>query len=67
MLSWLTLDGGLAGNVIPRQVPEVVVRDEGVVVGEVVRITSMKKRKNSTWRPGARLVRVKPITPRAIA
>ena len=48
MLSWPTLQGGLAGNVIPCQAPEVVERDEGVVVRKDVGIRKTKMRKNST-------------------
>ena len=66
MLSWSTLEEGLARNIIPRQAPAVVERNEGVVVGDGVGIT-MKRRKNNTRRPVAWLVGEKPTTPRATA
>ena len=66
-LSWPTLKGALAENVVPRQAPEVVERDEGVVVEEGTGITRMKRRKNSTRRPAARLVGGKHLTPRVTA
>ena len=34
MLSWPTLEGGLAGSIIHRRAPEVEERDEMVVVEE---------------------------------
>ena len=67
MLSWWTLTGGLAGNVIPRQAPEVVGTDERVVVGEGAGITRMERNKNSTMRLAARLVGVGPAGPRETA
>ena len=67
MLSWPTLEGDLAGKNIPRQTPEVVKRDERVVVGDGAGIIRMKRRKNSTRRPAARLLGVGPTVPRETA
>ena len=64
MLSWSMLEGGLAGNIISRQAPEVVVRDEKAVAGEGAGVTRMEKKKSSTRRPGARLAGAKSTVPR---
>ena len=58
MLSGPTLEGGLAGNIIPRPAPEVGERDERVEVVEGVGITRMK-RKIRKRRPAAGLVGVR--------
>ena len=65
MLSWPTLEEGLAETAIPREAPEFMGRDVGVVVGEGAGITKRKKRKKSTRRLGARLVGVTPTMPKA--
>ena len=58
MLSWPMLEGGLAGNIIYRQAPEAVERDERVVVEEGAGITRIERRKNKTRHPAVRLVGV---------
>ena len=55
MLSWPTLEGGLAGNIIHRQAPEFEERGEMVVVEEGEGITMMERRKISTRWPVTRL------------
>ena len=59
VLPWPTLEGGPAENVIPRQAPTVVGRDEEVMIGEGAGITRMERRKNNPRRQAARLVGVK--------
>ena len=58
MLSWPTLERGLAGNIVPRPAPKVGERDKRVVVGEGVGITRME-RMISKRRPAAGLVGVR--------
>ena len=58
MLSWPTLRGGLAGNILPRPAPEVGERNKRVVVGKGVGTTKME-RNNSKRRPAAGLVGVR--------
>ena len=62
MLSWLTLEEGRTETIIPRQAPEVVGRDKGVVVGHREGISRVKTRKNSPRRPAARMIGLKPTT-----
>ena len=54
----------LGGNHIHSQAPEVVERDEGVVVGEGAGITRMKRMKSSTKQTAVRLVGLTPTVPR---
>ena len=55
MLSWPTLEGDMAGRIIPRAAPEVVERGERVVVGEgaenpmMVRMTTKGGRQQGWW------------------
>ena len=58
MLSWPTLEGGIAGNIIPRPAPEVGDRGERVVVGEGVENTMMERLISKRW-PTAGLVGVR--------
>ena len=58
MLSWPTLEGGMAGSIIPRPAPEVGERGERVVVGEGVENTMMKRMISKSW-PAAGLVGVR--------
>ena len=67
MLSAPTLEGGLAGNVVLCQSPEVVGKDDGVVVGEGADDTRIKRMENGTRRPAERLVAEKPVTTRVTA
>ena len=55
MLSWPTLEGGLAGNIIRRQVPEDGGRDERDVVREGVETTTMERMISKRW-PAAGLM-----------
>ena len=43
MLSWPTLEGDMAGRIIPRPAPEVGERDERFVVGERVENPMMER------------------------
>ena len=63
MLSWPTLEGGLALNIIPRLPSEVAERDERVVVREGVETTRMERKNNKRRRAiglvGVRLTKIK--------
>ena len=58
MLSWLTLEGDMAGIIIPRPAPEVVERGERVVVGEGAENPMMVRMMNKRW-PAAGMVGVR--------
>ena len=66
MLSWPTLEGDMAGRIIPRPAPEVGERGERVVVGEGVENPMMERMISKRWSAagtvGVRLTRKKGAT-----